>query len=110
MDPSSKPTIAQVWQTLKKEGLDNEKIVQIAEEVAKLAADKFFTDAVSVLSDEDMQVINSCENEDQANFEVKTRFALTTGKNPDEVIQEYMAAFAEGFLEKYLKEKTTQAQ
>jgi len=33
--------------------------------------------------------------------EIRQRFAERSGKNPDEIMQEFLTTFANGFLQKY---------
>jgi hypothetical protein len=60
---------------------------------------------MAAFSDEDMEVIEKCSSQEEANFEIRTRFAEKTGKNPDLLMQEFLNTFAQGFLGEYQKDK-----
>lgn len=105
-----KSKLNQVADALKDEGYSDEQVAKLMENLTKDATAKFYTEAIAVFSDEDMKAIDACASQEQANFEIRTRYAEKTGKNPDVAVQEYIDTFAQGFLDAYHKDKQAQPQ
>lgn len=106
---ADKTRFNQVLEVLKKEGYSNERIAKLTADLTKAASAKFYTEAIATFSDEDMKAIEACTSQEEANFEIRTRFAEKTGKNPDIMMQEFLDTFAQGFLDQYQKDKNTKA-
>lgn len=100
-----KADLAQVVDVLKKEGLSTEQITKIIEDLTKTAWSKFYTESLAVFSPEDLKAIEECTSQEEANFEIRTRYAEKTGKNPDTAMLEFLNTFAQGFLDQYYKDK-----
>lgn len=104
MQPTS-PKLDQVIKTLKEKGATDEQIAQVLAEVTKTAFAKLYTEAVTVFTEEDLKAIDQCVGQEEANFEIMTRYAERTGKNAQEVMQGYLDIFADKFLEEAKKEE-----
>lgn len=100
------PTYQQVLDILReKEGFSEEQLIKFSEDVSKVAMVKLQTEMLNALTEEDLAEIDKCGSQEEANIEIRMRFAERTGKNPDKVMQEFLDNFAQGFLEKYQSEK-----
>ncbi len=98
MQPNS-PKLDQVTKILQEKGATEEQITQVLTEVAKTAFAKLYTEAMTVFTEEDLKAIEKCTGQEEANFEIMTRYAERTGKNAEEVLQNYYNIFADKFLE-----------
>lgn len=104
------PTLSkldQVTKVLQGKGATEEQITQVLTEVAKTAFAKLYTEAMTVFDEEDLKAIEQCTGQEEANFEVMTRYSEKTGKNAQEVMQSYFDIFADKFLEEAKKEAAT---
>lgn len=106
MQPNS-PKLNQVVQILQGKGATEEQITQVLTEVNKTAFAKLYTEAMTVFSEDDLKAIEECTGQEEANFEIMTRYSEKTGKNAQEVMQNYLDIFADKFLEEAKKETPT---
>ncbi len=106
MTPTS-PKLDQVVKILESKGATEEQIMQVLTEVAKTAFAKLYTEAMTSFTEEDLQAIEKATTQEEANFEIMTRYSERTGKNAQEVLQNYYDIFADKFLEEAKKEETT---
>ncbi len=84
---------------LKQKGWTDEQLAKLSEQAAKAAFAQFYTQAVAVLINEDLDEIEKCTTEEQANAKIKELYVLRTGANPDEEARSFYNTFAEKFLE-----------
>lgn len=98
-----------VFEILKSQGATDEQIAQVVEGMVKAASDQFYADAITSLTEEDMKALDACQNQEEANKEIMQRYAQRTGRNPDELIHQFLVNFAEGFLAEYKKEHPDQS-
>lgn len=94
-----------VLEILKKEGISQDDLQKLAEDITKAASVKFYTEMIGALTEEDLAEIEKCTTQEEANMEIRTRFAQRTGENPDKLMQEFLDKFAGGFLKEYKKKK-----
>ena len=105
MNPAS-PKLDQVVKILEGKGATEEQITQVLTEVAKTAFAKLYTEAMASFTQDDLQAIEKATAQEEANFEIMTRYNERTGKNAQEVLQNYYDIFADKFLEEAKKEET----
>lgn len=98
MQPNS-PKLNQVVQILQEKGATEEQITQVLTEVNKTAFARLYTEAMTVFTEEDLKAIEECTGQEEANFEIMTRYSEKTGKNAQEVMQNYLDIFSDKFLE-----------
>ena len=104
--PAGKTKFQQVLDVLKEKGYTEDQLAQFAADMTKAGFSKLYTEAMASFSDEDMAVIEACQDQEAANAEIRNRFIQRTGKNPDEEMQKFLDVFSDGFLAEYEKEKT----
>lgn len=90
---------------LRAQGANDEQILQVTQGLLQAAYDQLYVVAMASLNEEDLQVIDKCINQEEANKEILKRFSLRTGKNPDEIIQQFLSDFSDGFLRQYEQDK-----
>lgn len=96
--------LQKVKEILKQKGATDEQIEKTTQAISQAASDQLYAYAMSMLREEDLQAIDKCQNQEEANKEILNRFKQRTGKDPDQLIQEFLGNFAEGFLREYGKE------
>lgn len=89
----------QLLQTLKQNGWNDEQLAQLSEEVAKAAFARFYTEAVAVLTPEDLQVIEDCATDEEGQAKIKELYTLRTGKDPEAEGKAYYDTFVDTFFE-----------
>lgn len=89
----------QVLETLKAKGWTDEQLAQLSEEIAKAVFNKFYTDAVANLTDEDLDELEKCNSQEEANVKIKELYQKRTGNDPDEEAKQFYDDFATKFLE-----------
>lgn len=89
----------EVVNVLQEKGSTEEQITQVLTEAAKTAFAKLYAEAMTVFTEEDLKAIEQCAGQEEANFEIMTRYTDHTGKNAQEVMQGYLDIFADKFLE-----------
>ncbi|HUW24178.1 MAG TPA: hypothetical protein VMW04_00960 [Patescibacteria group bacterium] len=87
-------------QTLKNEGQSEEEIDRVLEEITKNATTKLYTEMAAALTEEDLEVINKCSVQEEADFEIKERYSQRTGKSPQSLLEETITTATEEFLAK----------
>lgn len=97
--------LQQVINILKKEGYGQEQTQKFTEDIIKLASAKFYSEMLANLTDQDMAEINKCTSQEEANIEIRTRFAKNSGQNPDLLMQQMITNFSQGFLDQYHQDK-----
>lgn len=100
------PKIQEVTEILRKEGMSEEEIQKILEDITKAATVKLQSEMIANLTEEDLAAIDKCSSQEEANYEIRTRFYNRSGKNADSIMQEFLATFAQGFLDKYTLDKS----
>lgn len=95
----------QVIEVLEKEGYPEEKIAQIVENLAKIASAKFYGEAMTIFSDEDLIEIEKIASDEEANQVIAQKFEQKTGRDPEIAMQFFLNTFAQGFLEDFKKDK-----
>lgn len=105
MDQTQGANFKQVIEALEKEGVDQEQIAQIVEDLAKTASTKFYAEATALFSEEDLDEIDAAQTEDETNQIISRKFQERTGRDPEIAMQQFLNTFAQGFLEEYRKSK-----
>ena len=93
------PKMQEGVKALHEKGATEEQITQVLTEVNKTAFAKLYAEAMTVFTEEDLKAIEDCVGQEEANFEIMTRYSEKTGKNAQEVMQTYLDIFADKFLE-----------
>lgn len=102
---SNNPKLQELVALYKQDGHSDEEVASLLEEVTKAVSAKFQAEMVANLSDEDLAEIDKCTSQDEANFQIRTRFAQKSGKNPDDILSQMLTDFSTEFIEKYNAEK-----
>ncbi len=105
MKPETK--FEEMLKTLKQKGWTDEQLASLSEQAARAAFAQFYTQAVAVLTNEDLDAIEKCTTEDQANAKIKELYVLRTGANSDEDAKAFYNTFAEKFIEELEKDQTS---
>jgi len=103
---NSNSKLEEVMKVLRKEGYSDEEIQKFIEELTKMATAKLYTEITANLTEEDKAEIEKLTLKEEADLEIKKRFYERSGKSLDDLMQEFLATFAQGFLDKYWEEKT----
>lgn len=90
--------LQQVADILKQKGSTDEQIAQFLTELTKANFAKFYTQALTSLTDEDMAAIEACATEAEANEKIKELYKLRTGKDAEVEMQKFLDDFATGFI------------
>lgn len=106
MDKKTK--MQRVIDILKEKGSTDEQIAQFLTDLSKTNFARFYTQAMASFTDDDMRVIERCK-EEEVETEIKTRYQLRTGKDPQVEMQKFLDDFGTGFLAEYEKEKAAGA-
>jgi hypothetical protein len=85
-------------QTLKNEGQSEEEIDRALEEITKNATTKLYTEMAAALTDEDLEAIDKCSVQEEADLEIKERYSQRTGKSPQPLLDETITAATEEYL------------
>jgi hypothetical protein len=104
---SNNPKLQELVALYKQDGHSDEEVASLLEEVTKAVSAKFQAEMIANLSDEDMKEIDKCTSQEEANFEIRTRFSQKSGKNPDDILSQMLTDFSTEFMEKYKSEKPT---
>lgn len=102
---NSNPKLEEVIKVLKKEGYSDEEIQKFIEELTKMATAKLYTEITANLTEEDKAEIEKLTFKEEVDLEIKKRFYERSGKSLDDLMQEFLTTFAQGFLDKYQEEK-----
>lgn len=100
---STSPKLQSVAKILQEKGATDEQIAQVLTEITKMAFTRLYNEAMDAFSEEDMKAIDACTSQEEASFEIMTRFAKATGKDAQETVRGYLDEFADKFLEDYKK-------
>lgn len=101
-DTNQKTKFQQVLEILDEKGWSKEKITELTTELAKASFNKFYSEAVINFTDEDLDAIETCSNE-EAEAKIKELYKMRTGKDADEEAAKFYDIFADGFLEEHAK-------
>lgn len=96
MDQKTK--FAQVIEILRTKGWDDSKITQLTTEITKASFNKLYTEAVSNFTDEDLDAIENCASDEEANNKIKELYRLRTGQDADTELRKFFDIFADAFL------------
>lgn len=102
------PKLSEAVDLFRKDGHSEKEVQRLIEDISKAATAKLFAEMVTSLTEEDLAEIDKCTSQEEANIEIRTRFGQRSGRNPDEIMQEFLTIFAQGFLEQYQKDKKAQ--
>lgn len=97
--------LQQVADILKQKGSTDEQIAQFLGELTKVNFAKFYTQAITIFTDEDMAAIEACTSEVQVNEKIKELYKLRTGRDAQVEMQRFLDDFAIGFIAEYEKSK-----
>ncbi len=97
-------TFLQLLETLKQKGWTDEQISKLSEEVAKSTFAKFYTEAVAYFTQEDLDAIEKCPTDVEANEKIKELYKLRTGNDADQEAEKYYTSFAQKFFEEMQKD------
>lgn len=102
----SKTKFQEVLEHLKTSGWTDEQLVNLSEELAKTVFNRFYTEVVEKLTDEDLDVLEKCSSQEEANIKIKELYKLRIGRDADEEAKKFYDDFATKFLQD--QQKTAQ--
>lgn len=91
----------QVIEILEGQGWTEDQIADLTFELSKAAFARLYAEAALYFTDEDLNQIEACQNQEEADKKIKELYRLRVGKDPEEKSQELFNVFADGFLEDY---------
>lgn len=94
-----------VLEHLKAKGWTDEQLANLSQELAKTVFNRFYVEVVEKLTDEDLDILEKCSSQEEANTKIKELYKLRVGRDPDEEAQKFYDDFATKFLED--QQKTT---
>lgn len=97
--------LKQVIEILQKEGYSDDQITKICSDLTIASAQKFYSQAMGIFTKEDLEIISSCKNQDEANLKIKEIYKIRTNKDADIEMQKFLGFFAQGFINEYNKSK-----
>ena len=103
MDEQTK--MQKVVDVMKEKGSTDEQVSQFLTELTKSAFARIYTTGMASFTEEDMQAIEACPDQESANEKIKILYNLRTGRSAAEDTQKFLDDFAQGFLAEYEKEK-----
>lgn len=104
MDQQTK--MQKVVEIMKEKGASDEQVSQFLLELTKTNFARLYTTSMTVFTEEDMQAIEACPDQESANEKIKMLYNLRTGRSSAEETEKFLEDFATGFLAEYEKEKT----
>lgn len=94
-----------VIEILIEQGCTDEQIAQVLAEVSQAGFSQMYSEALLSFSQEDLDKIESCKNQEEANQLIAKTYKERTGREASEVMQKFIDDFCEGFIREYEKEK-----
>jgi hypothetical protein len=91
---------------LRQQGCTDDNIADVAAELTTASLDLLFSSAMAAFSEEDMQQIEACPTDEEANTKIMELYVLRTGKNPSEQLESFLQTFAKEYIENSKKELT----
>jgi hypothetical protein len=101
------PNIISILELLKANGESPEDIAQVIQEITNAASAKLTFEMTSVLSEEDMQILNQCKDESEAEPLMRSMYAKKTSISPEALINQFLEIFTRAFIDKYNLDKLT---
>lgn len=98
--------IAELLQVLSDRGMNEDAIVNVRDGLWAQANEMFMNDVLSVLSDEDLQNIQTSGTQEEANDALRRLYEQKTGKNMQEEMTKIVDQFATELIKKYKIEDT----
>lgn len=102
MDQPQHPKLVQVVDILQHQGYSEDQIAQILADLTRASYEKLYSQALLVLTDEDLEKIEKV-SDDQMADEIRYFYKLRTGMDPEQEAQKFLDDFAQGFLDEYAK-------
>lgn len=97
--------LQKVTEILKEQGCSDEQIAQFLTDLTKTSFGKLYSEAVTLFTEDDLKLIESCQDEQSANNIIRQKYTERVGADPDEVVKKYIDDFCTGFLNEYEKDK-----
>ena len=94
-----------VVEVMKEKGATDEQISLFLTELTKTSFARIYTAGIVNFTEEDMQAIEACPDQESSNEKIKMLYNLRTGRSAAEETQKFFDDFATGFLVEYEKEK-----
>ena len=93
----------QVIEELKKQGHTDEQIVQFCQAVTEAGYNQIYTEGMALFTEVDMNQIEACETQEQANGLIRKIFEERTGQKVEDRLEKYIEVFSENFLREIQK-------
>lgn len=94
MQPAS---LQQVIDILQKKGYTEDQIADTTADLTKAAFTTLYSNAMAAFTEEDVQMIENCETDEEANKKIMELYKLRTGKDPQEEMNKFLEKFAKDF-------------
>ena len=107
---TQKTALETLLAALKADGVANEQLVAVAEQISKASAAKFYTELLANLTQEEVKAVNDLPSQEEADARIKELFFQKTGKSADQVKGEIIADLAKAYLKEYQDKKASPPQ
>ncbi|MDO8488213.1 MAG: hypothetical protein Q7S31_02765 [bacterium] len=98
-------SLKKLLQILKDEGESDKSIAVVLESITGIVTPTLFQDMATVLTEEDIQLLDTIKDEQEFQEKVKSLYSQRSGKSPEDLINEITDKFVEGFLARYHQDK-----
>lgn len=88
----------EIIQYFRDEGYNDEQLAKVYDAIGKAAYDKFVSDTMEHLTEEDMVEIEKLTSDDAVADEVKRRYEMRTGKKAEDRMNLHLTTAAEIYL------------
>lgn len=102
------PTLQDVIAKLRQDGYSDEEVDTFVQEVTKAAFAKLYADLMTTLSDQEIEEIEKCATQDEANAKIKELYAINTGKDARVELDHFLTDVSKELLADMNKSKDQQ--
>lgn len=99
----------EIIQYFRDQGYDDEQLAKVYDAVGKAAYDKFVSDTMEHLTEDDMAEIEKLQDDDAIADEVKKRYEMRTGRSAEERMNLHLTTAAEIYLAHHERDVAKQA-
>lgn len=95
------PSLIKILQMLKDAGETSEAITAVLQEITNAASAKVYFEMMTALTESDMQLLDKCENEAEAEPLLRSLYAQRTNSAPEVILKGFIDKLATEFETKY---------
>jgi len=106
IEPRVHPELRNFLLMLKKDGVPEKQILQIAQQIGDVAEEKFHVSVLTAFTKDEIAGINNiAKNQEEANIMIYQMYQRRTGGDPADVFDEMMSVVVNEYQEDYLEKK-----